>query len=111
MAAALQIWSPTFCRVFDSLPPRTQQQIQDKIDSMGLRLDAFPHHALPDALNTACASATIASFTRSIFLRVEFTCFISAIAAKSIRQVDSRLWNRSNSRGGLQFTKSVFIRG
>jgi hypothetical protein len=46
MAAALQIWSPTFCRVFDSLPPQIQQQIQDKIDSMGRRLESFPHHRL-----------------------------------------------------------------
>ena len=46
MAAALQIWSPTFCRAFDSLPAQVQQQIQNKIDSMGLRLVSFPHHRL-----------------------------------------------------------------
>ena len=46
MAAALQIWSPTFCRGFDSLPSQVQQAIQDKVDEMGRRLDSFSHHRL-----------------------------------------------------------------
>lgn len=46
MAAALQIWSDTFCRAFDALPPRLQQSIRSKIDEMGLRLESFPHHRL-----------------------------------------------------------------
>jgi len=46
VAAALQIWSPTFCRCFDALPSQVQQVIQDKVDEMGRRLDSFPHHRL-----------------------------------------------------------------
>ena len=46
MAAALQIWSNTFCRDFDRLPPQVQEAIQAKIDEMGTRLDSFPHHRL-----------------------------------------------------------------
>ena len=46
MAAALQVWSPTFCRAFDGLPPRVQESIQNKVDDMGRRLGSFPHHRL-----------------------------------------------------------------
>lgn len=46
MAAALQTWSPTFCRPFDALPPHVRQAIQDKVDDMGRRLDSFPYHRL-----------------------------------------------------------------
>jgi hypothetical protein len=42
VAAALQIWSPSFCRAFDALPPQIQQTIQAKIDDMGTRLASFP---------------------------------------------------------------------
>ena len=43
MVASLQIWSTTFCREFDRLPPRIQQAIEAKIDDLGTRLDSFPH--------------------------------------------------------------------
>lgn len=46
VAAALQIWTHTFCREFDRLPPAIQQAVQAKIDTMGRRLDTFPHHRL-----------------------------------------------------------------
>ena len=46
MAAALQVWSNTFCREFDRLPPQVQEAIQAKIDEMGTRLGSFPHHRL-----------------------------------------------------------------
>ena len=46
MAAALQIWSPTFCRAFDALPPRVQEAVRVKVDDMGTRLESFPHHRL-----------------------------------------------------------------
>ncbi len=46
MAAALQIWSPTFSRAFDALPRDVQADVQRKVDEMGLRLDAFPHQRL-----------------------------------------------------------------
>ncbi len=46
MAAALQIWSATFSRSFDGLPPSVREGVQFKIDEMGMRLDAFPHKRL-----------------------------------------------------------------
>ncbi|MFO1511452.1 MAG: type II toxin-antitoxin system RelE/ParE family toxin [Verrucomicrobiota bacterium] len=46
MAAALQIWSPTFSRAFDDLPPALRETVQRKVDEMGTRLEAFPHKRL-----------------------------------------------------------------
>ncbi len=46
MAAALQIWSPTFSRSFDSLPDSVRETVQRKIDEMGTRLENFPHKRL-----------------------------------------------------------------
>ena len=46
MAAALQIWSPTFSRAFDALPRQVQTDVQRKVDEMGARLDYFPHQRL-----------------------------------------------------------------
>ena len=46
MAAALQIWSPTFSRAFDSLPASIRAAVQSKVDEMGTRLEAFPHQRL-----------------------------------------------------------------
>lgn len=46
MAAALQIWSPTFTRAFDVLPASVRGDVQRKVDEMGIRLEAFPHQRL-----------------------------------------------------------------
>jgi len=46
VAAALQIWSPTFSRAFDQLPTAVQQAIEQRLDDMGRRLESFPHHRL-----------------------------------------------------------------
>jgi mRNA interferase RelE/StbE len=46
VAAALQIWSPTFSRSFDSLPSSVRETVQRKIDEMGTRLENFPHKRL-----------------------------------------------------------------
>ena len=46
MAAALQIWSPTFSRAFDNLPAPVRAAVQRKVDEMGARLEAFPHQRL-----------------------------------------------------------------
>jgi mRNA interferase RelE/StbE len=46
VAAALQIWSPTFSRAFDSLPAPVRAAVQRKVDEMGVNLDAFPHKRL-----------------------------------------------------------------
>jgi mRNA interferase RelE/StbE len=46
VAAALQIWSPTFSKSFDGLPPGVREAVQRKIDEMGLRLESFPHKRL-----------------------------------------------------------------
>jgi len=46
VAAALQIWSPTFSRAFDDLPPSVRADVQRKVDEMGTRLETFPHQRL-----------------------------------------------------------------
>jgi len=46
VAAALQIWSSTFSRAFDSLPPSVRVDVQRKVDEMGTRLETFPHQRL-----------------------------------------------------------------
>ena len=46
MAAALQIWSPTFSRAFDNLPPSVRTDVERKVDEMGTRLESFPHQRL-----------------------------------------------------------------
>ena len=46
MAAALQIWSPTFSRAFDALPTSVREAVQHKVDEMGVRLETFPHRRL-----------------------------------------------------------------
>ena len=46
MAAALQIWSPTFSKAFDSLPSAVRELVQRKVDEMGARLSSFPHKRL-----------------------------------------------------------------
>lgn len=46
MAAALQIWSPTFSRSFDSLPASVRAAVEKKVDEMGTRLESFPHQRL-----------------------------------------------------------------
>ena len=46
MAAALQIWSPTFARSFDNLPSSVRATVERKVDEMGTRLESFPHQRL-----------------------------------------------------------------
>ena len=46
MAAALQIWSPTFSKAFDDLPATIRETVQHKIDEMGARLENFQHQRL-----------------------------------------------------------------
>jgi mRNA interferase RelE/StbE len=46
VAAALQIWSPTFSRAFDNLPAAVRASVQRKVDEMGTRLEDFPHQRL-----------------------------------------------------------------
>ncbi len=46
MAAALQIWSPTFTRAFDALPLSVREDVQRKVDEMGARLATYPHKRL-----------------------------------------------------------------
>ena len=45
-AAALQIWSATYTRAFDSLPPNVRELVQEKVDELGGRLDNFSHQRL-----------------------------------------------------------------
>jgi mRNA interferase RelE/StbE len=46
VAAALQIASATYTRAFDALPESIREAVQTKVDSMGVRLDSFPHKRL-----------------------------------------------------------------
>ena len=46
MAAALQIWSATYTRAFDALPPSVRTMVQSKVDDMGSRLQTFSHQRL-----------------------------------------------------------------
>ena len=46
MAAALQVWSPTFTRSFDALPAGVQADVMRKVDDLGTRLESFPHQRL-----------------------------------------------------------------
>jgi mRNA interferase RelE/StbE len=46
VGAALQIWSPTFSKAFDSLPAPVRDAIQRNVDDMGSRLAHFPHQRL-----------------------------------------------------------------
>ena len=46
MAVALQIWSHTFTKAFDSLPRSARGAIERKVDEISMRLEAFPHRRL-----------------------------------------------------------------
>jgi len=46
VSAAPQIWSPTFSRSFDDLPPSVRADVERKVDEMGARLETFPHKRL-----------------------------------------------------------------
>ena len=41
VAAALQVWSNTFSKSFDSLPDKVQISVRDAIDEMGRRLESY----------------------------------------------------------------------
>ena len=46
MASALQIWSATYSKSFDALPPHVRAAVERKVDEMGQRLESFPHQRL-----------------------------------------------------------------
>jgi mRNA interferase RelE/StbE len=46
VAAALQIWSPTFSKAFDSLPAPVREAVQRKLDEVSARLEQFSHKRL-----------------------------------------------------------------
>jgi len=46
VAAALQIWSATFSKAFDSLPIAVREMVQRKVDDMGTRVETFAHQRL-----------------------------------------------------------------
>jgi mRNA interferase RelE/StbE len=50
VAAALQIWSPTYSRAFDNLSGPVRAAVQRKVDEMGARLEGFPHQRLQGRL-------------------------------------------------------------
>lgn len=46
VAAVLQVWSPTFSRAFDNLPPSVRADVERKVDEMETRLESFPEQRL-----------------------------------------------------------------
>jgi mRNA-degrading endonuclease RelE of RelBE toxin-antitoxin system len=46
VAAALQVWSATYSKSFDSLPPAAREAVLAKVDEMGTWLENFPHKRL-----------------------------------------------------------------
>lgn len=46
MSAASQVYYASFDAVFLNLPAALRARIETKIDEIGLRLNAFPHHRL-----------------------------------------------------------------
>jgi mRNA-degrading endonuclease RelE of RelBE toxin-antitoxin system len=66
VAAALQIWSPTFSKAFDALPSAVRELVQRKVDGMGARLANFPHKRLEGVRSSNYESAIIACFMNSI---------------------------------------------
>jgi mRNA interferase RelE/StbE len=46
VAAALQIWSPTFTKAFDSLPTGVREAVAEKINELSFRLPTFSHRRL-----------------------------------------------------------------
>jgi mRNA interferase RelE/StbE len=46
VSAATQIYYASFDAVFVKLPPALRARMQQKIDEIGLRLQAYPHHRL-----------------------------------------------------------------
>jgi len=46
VSAATQIYYASFDTVFLKLPPTLRARIERKIDEIGLRLQAYPHHRL-----------------------------------------------------------------
>jgi mRNA interferase RelE/StbE len=48
--AATRIYSPDFDADFSTLPLKVKQQIEEKLNNMGLRLADFPHYRLTGSL-------------------------------------------------------------
>jgi mRNA interferase RelE/StbE len=46
VSAAQQLYYTPFDATFFKLPPQVRERIESRIDDMGLRLGAFPHHRL-----------------------------------------------------------------
>jgi mRNA interferase RelE/StbE len=44
--AATRVYSPDFDADFEELPQKFQRQIEEKLNSMGLRLADYPHYRL-----------------------------------------------------------------
>jgi len=84
VAAALQIWSPTFSAAFDSLPAPVRDAVQRKIDDMGTRLKAFPHDRLQGAVSSDSEWVFIAFSTNSTLTKAESFSITSATVARFI---------------------------
>jgi HTH-type transcriptional regulator/antitoxin HigA len=122
VAAALQVWSPTFSKAFDSLPASVRDAVQRKVDEMGTRLGSFPHKRLEgrsewsewgdrharqrregsgsesggERMNSSCELAITASFTSSTSSKAASFCTMSAIDVRFISGPISLSRGRNN---------------
>ena len=46
MPAATQVWSQTFSKAFDALPPGVRVRVAEAIDALGRKLGSLGHHRL-----------------------------------------------------------------
>jgi hypothetical protein len=82
--AATQVASREFDGDFFRLPQQVQALVQKKIDSMSLRLAAFPHYRMTGSDKYRCRGAIIVSFIVSIRLAEKFICWPSGTGGKFI---------------------------
>jgi hypothetical protein len=79
VAAALQIWSATFSKAFDSLPAPIRDAVQRKVDEMGARLGNFPHQRLQGRPEFKLRVGDYASCMKSTLTKAASICTTSLI--------------------------------
>jgi mRNA-degrading endonuclease RelE of RelBE toxin-antitoxin system len=80
VAAALQIWSPTFAKAFDALPESVRADVQRKVDDLGTRLEIFSHQRLTGRSEFKLRVGDYRSCMNLIYRREKFSCTTSATA-------------------------------
>ena len=100
MAAALQIWSHTFSRSFDSLPDSVRETVQRKIDEMGTRLENFPHKRLQG--RPEC-KLRVGDYRVLYEFDVQLAAFISTTSATA-----ARFTNEVSERRGAKVRRKLW---